>query len=78
MNNELCNQARIPTETDILAMSKRTTIVLPDKVFADLEKWADEEGRPTANLAAFLVEQAIRAKYPSEYPSPSKKDKGVT
>jgi hypothetical protein len=54
------------------SMSKRTTIVLPDKIFADLEKWADEEGRPTANLAAFLVEQAVRAKYPEEYPRPEK------
>ncbi|MBD3886412.1 hypothetical protein IFO70_32520 [Phormidium tenue FACHB-886] len=53
-------------------MSKRTTIVLPDKIFADLEKWADEEGRPTANLAAFLVEQAVRAKYPDDYPRPEK------
>ncbi|GAP99098.1 ribbon-helix-helix domain-containing protein [Leptolyngbya sp. NIES-2104] len=56
-------------------MSKRTTIVLPDKIFADLEKWADEEGRPTANLAAFLVEQAVRAKYSSEYPKPESRTK---
>lgn len=56
-------------------MSKRTTIVLPDKIFADLEKWADEEGRPTANLAAFLVEQAVRAKYPSDYPKPENRTK---
>lgn len=55
-----------------LLMSKRTTIVLPDKIFADLEKWADEEGRPTANLAAFLVEQAVRSKYPDEYPRPER------
>lgn len=53
-------------------MSKRTTIVLPDKIFADLEKWAQEEGRPTANLAAFLVEQAIRVKYSEDYPRPDK------
>ncbi|NEQ31557.1 MAG: hypothetical protein F6K04_11205 [Leptolyngbya sp. SIO4C5] len=50
-------------------MSKRTTIVLPDQVFDDLEKWADQEGRPTANLAAFLVELSVRAKFPEKYPS---------
>ncbi len=60
------------SDETMLLMSKRTTIVLPDKIFADLEKWADEEGRPTANLAAFLVEQAVRAKYPDDYPRPEK------
>jgi hypothetical protein len=33
-----------------------------------MEKWADEEGT-TANLAAFLVEQAVRAKYPHDCPT---------
>jgi hypothetical protein len=51
-------------------MGKRTTITLPDKVFDHLEQWADDEGRPTANLAAFLIEQAIRAKFPEEYSPP--------
>lgn len=41
-------------------MSKRTTITLPDEVFEKLELWADRQGRPTANLAAFLVEVAVR------------------
>lgn len=36
-------------------MTKRTTIVLPDAVYEDLQLWADEEGRATANLVAFLV-----------------------
>jgi hypothetical protein len=49
-------------------MSKRTTIVLPDKVFHRLEDWADDEGRATANLAAYLVEQAVRARFPDEFP----------
>ena len=42
------------------SMSKRTTITLPDEVFEKLEQWADRQGRPTANLAAFLVEVAVR------------------
>ena len=41
-------------------VSKRVFITIPDAVFADLEDWADQQGRPTANLAAFLVETAIR------------------
>lgn len=55
-------------------MSKRTTIVLPDKVFDSLEIWAEEEGRATANLAAYLVEQAIRAKFPEQFPPRIKKE----
>lgn len=49
------------------AMSKRTTITLPDSVFDDLEIWADSEGRPTANLAAFLVELAVKQRFPGKY-----------
>ena len=48
-------------------MSKRTTITLPDAVFDDLGHWADSEGRPLANLAAFLVEIAVKKKYKSKY-----------
>jgi hypothetical protein len=39
---------------------KRFTVTLADSVFAELQEWADSEGRPTANLAAFLIEQSIR------------------
>jgi hypothetical protein len=39
---------------------KRFMVTLPDSVFAELRDWAESEGRPTANLAAFLIEQAIR------------------
>lgn len=48
-------------------MSKRTTITLPDSIYEDLEKWADSEGRPTANLAAFLVEIAVKQKFSEKY-----------
>lgn len=53
------------------SMSKRTTITLPDGVFEDLEKWADKEGRPTANLAAFLVEIAVKQRFSERYPEVS-------
>ncbi|WP_127087446.1 ribbon-helix-helix domain-containing protein [Dulcicalothrix desertica] len=53
-------------------MSKKTTIVLPDAIYEDLIRWAEAEGRPTANLAAFLVEQSVRAKFKDKYPAPPK------
>lgn len=52
-------------------MSKKTTIVLPDAIYEDLMRWADSEGRPTANLASFLIEQSVRTKFPSKYPPPA-------
>lgn len=39
---------------------KRFMVTLPDSVYAELADWAKSEGRPTANLAAFLIEQSIR------------------
>ena len=38
---------------------KRITITLPDQIAEALEKWASQQGRPTANLASFLIEQGI-------------------
>jgi len=56
-------------------VSKRVFITVPDAVFADLEDWADQQGRPTANLAAFLVETAVRqAKDKGEYKPRSAND----
>lgn len=49
-------------------ITKRTTITLPAAIFEAMERWADEEGRPTANLAAYLIEQSIRIKYPEKFP----------
>jgi hypothetical protein len=54
-------------------ITKRTTITLPGAVFDAMEEWADEEGRPTANLAAYLIEQAVRIKYPERFPPKIKK-----
>ncbi len=54
-------------------MSKRFTFVLPDAIAQDLENWAIEEGRATANLIAFLIEQAVRVKHPGKYPPPIKR-----
>lgn len=43
----------------IAGMSKRIQVTLPDRLAKDLERWADYEGRPTANLAAYLIERAV-------------------
>jgi len=49
-------------------VSKRVNLTLPDVVYDELEAWAEFQGRPTANLAAYLVESAIReAKERGEY-----------
>ena len=52
------------------AMSKRIQVTLPDRLAEDLEKWAQNDGRPVANLAAFLLEQAVKqAKQSGDYPA---------
>ena len=40
-------------------VSKKVFVTLPDSVHEDLERWAALQGRPTANLAAFLIETGI-------------------
>ncbi|KYC37393.1 hypothetical protein WA1_48215 [Scytonema hofmannii PCC 7110] len=53
-------------------MSKRINVTLPDSVLEDLEAWAEFQGRPTANLAAFLIEMSIKlAKHNGEFPQKS-------
>ncbi|MGI0484921.1 ribbon-helix-helix domain-containing protein [Pantanalinema rosaneae CENA516] len=41
-------------------VSKRFTVTVPDSIYGDLERWAEQQGRPAANLAAFLIEVGIR------------------
>ena len=42
-------------------VSKRILVTLADAVHTDLEGWADAQGRPTANLAAYLIESGVQA-----------------
>lgn len=44
------------------------SVNVPDSIGDDLQRWAEEEGRPRANLAAFLIELAVRQKFPEKYP----------
>lgn len=41
-------------------VSKKVYVTLADTVQEDLEGWANYQGRPTANLAAYLIELGIR------------------
>lgn len=38
---------------------KRITVTLPDAPYEELEDWAEQQGRPVANLATFLIEQSL-------------------
>ena len=42
-----------------LSVSKRVFLTLPDVVYQHLEDWASSQGRPVANLGAFIVEKAV-------------------
>lgn len=57
-------------------MTTKLTLTLPDKVAIDLERWAIEEGRNKTNLGNYLVEAAIRAKYPENYPPANAYERG--
>lgn len=43
-----------------LLMTKRLAVYLPDPILEKLEKWANDERRSASNLAAFLLELAVR------------------
>lgn len=40
-------------------MSKRIQVTLPDRLAENLESWADYDGRPLSNLAAYIIERAV-------------------
>ena len=53
------------------SVSKRINVTLPDSVVDELEDWANAQGRSLANLAAFLLEMALKeAKEKGEFSSP--------
>ena len=56
---------------------KRITITLPDQTASELEDWANQQGRPTANLAAYLVEQGMNQAKEKEQYTPSESQKAV-
>jgi hypothetical protein len=40
-------------------MPRKIQVTLPDRIGDDLQRWADYDGRPLANLCAFLLEKAV-------------------
>ena len=55
-------------------VSKRVFLTLPDLVYEKLERWANYQGRPVANLAAYIVEKAMEeAEAEGKIPPPPKK-----
>ncbi|MEL7520582.1 MAG: hypothetical protein AAGJ80_02985, partial [Cyanobacteria bacterium J06553_1] len=61
------DRIQMTSDTETL-MSDRFSVTLADGLAADLQQWANEEGRAKANLASFLIELAIRQKFPEKYP----------
>ncbi len=59
-------------------MSRRCQVTILDYIYEALERWADKQGRPTANLAAFLIEVAVlEAQKTGEVPpNPEKPERG--
>lgn len=59
-------------------VSKRVHVTLPDSIYEALERWAEKQGRPTANLGAFLIEVAVlEAQKTGEIsPKPEKPERG--
>ena len=48
------------TEDSIMSgMSKRIQVTVPDKLAEELQRWADYDGRPLSNLAAYLLKRAV-------------------
>jgi hypothetical protein len=40
-------------------VSKRIHVTLPDGAYQKLERWAESEARPVANLAAYLLQKIL-------------------
>jgi hypothetical protein len=43
-----------------LMPSKKVTVYLPEGAYEILNEWAETEGRPVSNLAAFILESITR------------------
>ena len=55
---------------------KRITITVPYRVFIALSERANQEGRSTSNLAAFLLENALAVPIKKPADSPLRVDSG--
>ncbi|MEJ1930379.1 ribbon-helix-helix domain-containing protein [Nostoc sp. UIC 10890] len=55
----------------------RITVTVSDDVYQYLNEWADREERPLANLAAYLLSQAVREHQEQSESAKPKKGKGT-
>lgn len=60
------------SEHNTYNMSKRFMVTLADRIYKELEDWAEFEGRPVASLAAYLLENAVREQKPNTNETKSK------
>lgn len=44
------------------------SVNIPEPIYESLVEWAEDEGRNKGNLAAFLLEAAVRLRYPRRHP----------
>lgn len=68
----------IASSSELMARP-RITVTVSDDVYQYLSEWAEREERPLANLAAYLLSQAVReSQQQNDSPAPkSKKGKGT-
>lgn len=62
-------------------VSKKIQITLPDRIYDALVRWAQQDGRPLANLAGWIVETKTEAeletgRIPPKNPSEAHQTKG--
>ena len=50
--------------------STKFSVSLPGRIVTDLEQWARSEGRNRGNLAAHLLEMAVRIRFSDKYELP--------
>ncbi len=56
-----------------LMPSKKVTVYLPEGAYDKLSEWAEVEGRPVSNLAAFILETITRQHEDKDFSLSSKK-----
>jgi hypothetical protein len=56
----------------------RITLTVSEDIYEYLSDWADREERPLANLAAFLLSQAVRERQKTDLPRPASPRKGTS
>jgi hypothetical protein len=61
-----------------LMPSKKVTVYLPEGAYDKLSEWAEMEGRPISNLAAFILESIVRQHSNQDFALANPKNKEKT